>query len=205
MLVDNIPDIFIPEIENSPEILVHDFRMTTDNVKSKVNLRMHMFSFLQIGKKEVHFAETSVRVDKNQSILTTKGNCLWTELLDTENSYYCKLFFFSEKETSTNLSLSRVDGSHCSTAVLKRTKLCVVSIPVAPSFCSASAAANFSKPELVERATTTISVFGSTPPVRFLFAVVNEQDHILKKGQQPQVVLPPVFVFVLTPTQKPDF
>ena len=95
MLVDNIPDIFIPEIENSPEILVHDFRMTTDNVKSKVNLRMHMFSFLQIGKKEVHFAETSVRVDKNQSILTTKGNCLWTELLDTENSYYCKLFFFS--------------------------------------------------------------------------------------------------------------
>ena len=97
MLVDNIPDIFIPEIENSPEILVHDFRMTTDNVKSKVNLRMHMFSFLQIGKKEVHFAETSVRVDKNQSILTTKGNCLWTELLDTENSYYCKLFFFSEK------------------------------------------------------------------------------------------------------------
>ena len=114
-------------------------------------------------------------------------------------------FFFSEKETSTNLSLSRVDGSHCSTAVLKRTKLCVVSIPVAPSFCSASAAANFSKPELVERATTTISVFGSTPPVRFLFAVVNEQDHILKKGQQPQVVLPPVFVFVLTPTQKPDF
>lgn len=97
MLVENIPDLFIPEAETSPELLVHDFRMTTDNVKSKVNLQMHMFSFLQIGKKQVHFAETSVTVDKNQSILTTKGNCLWTELLDTENSYYCKLFFFSEK------------------------------------------------------------------------------------------------------------
>lgn len=97
MLVENIPDLFIPEAETSPELLVHDFRMTTDNVKSKVNLQMHMFSFLQIGKKQVHFAKTSVTVDKNQSILTTKGNCLWTELLDTENSYYCKLFFFSEK------------------------------------------------------------------------------------------------------------
>ena len=62
MLVENIPDLFIPEAETSPELLVHDFRMTTDNVKSKVNLQMHMFSFLQIGKKQVHFAETSVTV-----------------------------------------------------------------------------------------------------------------------------------------------
>ncbi len=97
MLIENIPDLFIQKSEALPEILVHDFRMTTGNVKSKVNLRMHMFSFLQIGKKQVHFAETSVTVDKNQSILTTKGNCLWTELIDTENIYYCKLFFFSEK------------------------------------------------------------------------------------------------------------
>ncbi|MDH7913876.1 AraC family transcriptional regulator [Winogradskyella sp. SYSU M77433] len=97
MLVENIPNIFIPNSKSLPDLLIHDFRMTNDNVKSKVNLQMHMFSFLQIGKKQVHFAETSVAVDKTQSILTTKGNCLWTELLDTENSYYCKLFFFSEK------------------------------------------------------------------------------------------------------------
>lgn len=97
MLIANIPDIFIPETNTLPDVLVHDFRMTTDTVKSKVNLRMHMFSFLQIGKKQVHFTETSVMVDKSQSILTTKGNCLWTELIDIENSYYCKLLFFSEK------------------------------------------------------------------------------------------------------------
>lgn len=97
MLVENIPDIFISETSVTPEILVHDFRMTTDNVKSKVNLRLHMFSFLQTGEKQVHFAETSVTVDKTQSILSSKGNCLWTELIDTEQNYYCKLLFFSEK------------------------------------------------------------------------------------------------------------
>lgn len=97
MLIENIPDIFIAKRNTSPEIFVHDFRMTTDNVKSKVNLQMHMFSFLQTGRKQVHFAESSVAVNKNQSILTTKGNCLWTELIDTESIYYCKLLFFSEK------------------------------------------------------------------------------------------------------------
>ncbi|MBW2961242.1 helix-turn-helix domain-containing protein [Mesonia aestuariivivens] len=97
MPIENIPDLFIPEAKTSPEMLVHDFRMTTDNVKSKVNLQMHMFSFLQIGRKQVHFAETAIDVNKNQSILTTKGNCLWTELIDTGKIYYCKLLFFSEQ------------------------------------------------------------------------------------------------------------
>lgn len=58
---------------------------------------MNMFSFLQVGKKQVHFGGTSVAVNKEQSLLIKKGNCLWTELLDTENIYYCKLLFFSEK------------------------------------------------------------------------------------------------------------
>ena len=36
-------------------------------------------------------------MNKDQSLLLKKGNWLWTELLETEASYYCKLFFFSEK------------------------------------------------------------------------------------------------------------
>jgi AraC-like DNA-binding protein len=78
--------------------------MTTDVVKSKVNLGMNMFSFLQVGKKQVHFAGTSVAVNKEQSLLLKKGNWLWTELLDTEAIYYCKLFFFSEKKLTDFLS-----------------------------------------------------------------------------------------------------
>lgn len=98
MEIENIPESYIKNQESLPDLFVYDFKMTEDIIKSKVNLNMHMFSFLQIGKKQVHFAETAVLVDNSQSLLIKKGNCLWSELLETEELYYCKLLFFSEKQ-----------------------------------------------------------------------------------------------------------
>jgi AraC-like DNA-binding protein len=97
MQIENIPETYIEGKKRSPDLFVYDFKMTSDVVKSKVNLGMNMFSFLQVGKKQVHFAGTSIAVNKDQSLLLKKGNWLWTELLDTEVIYYCKLFFFSER------------------------------------------------------------------------------------------------------------
>ena len=97
MPIENIPEIYIKDNQKKLDLFVYDFKMTNDVVKSKVNLGMNMFSFLQVGKKQVHFARTTVAVNKDQSLLLKKGNWLWTELLDTETIYYCKLFFFSEK------------------------------------------------------------------------------------------------------------
>ncbi|MBE0393170.1 AraC family transcriptional regulator [Flavobacterium sp. PL002] len=98
MPIENIPEIYIKEKEVNEGLLVYDFKMTSDVVKSKVNLSMNMFSFLQVGKKQVHFGDTSIAVNSQQSLLLKKGNWLWTELLDTEAIYYCKLFFFSEEK-----------------------------------------------------------------------------------------------------------
>jgi AraC-like DNA-binding protein len=98
MPIENIPEIYIKDTSKNSDLFVYDFKMTNDVVKSKVNLGMNMFSFLQVGKKQVHFAGTAVAVNKDQSLLLKKGNWLWTELLDTEAIYYCKLFFFSEKK-----------------------------------------------------------------------------------------------------------
>ena len=97
MPIENIPEIYIPDSKHRPDLFVYDFKMTSDVVKSKVHLSMNMFSFLQVGKKQVHFAGNAIAVNKDQSLLLKKGNWLWTELLETEASYYCKLFFFSEK------------------------------------------------------------------------------------------------------------
>jgi hypothetical protein len=97
MPIENIPEAYLKNDQEPPELLVYDFKMTSDVVNSKVNLSMNMFSFLQEGKKQVHFAGNSVAVNKNQSLLLKKGNWLWTELLDQEKIYYCKLLFFSEK------------------------------------------------------------------------------------------------------------
>lgn len=96
MSADNIPEIYQDKASQNRDLFAYDFKMTEDVVKSKVHLNMNMFSFLQVGTKQVHFADTSVMVNKNQSLLIKKGNLLWTELLDKENIYYCKLFFFSE-------------------------------------------------------------------------------------------------------------
>lgn len=104
MPIENIPEIYITDNNKNPDLFVYDFKMPHDVVKSKVNLGMNMFSFLQIGKKQVHFAGTSVAVNKDQSLLLKKGNWLWTELLDTEANYYCKLFFFSENKLTDFLS-----------------------------------------------------------------------------------------------------
>jgi AraC-like DNA-binding protein len=98
MSIENIPKIYFKGKKENPDLFVYDFKMTSDVVKSKVNLGMNMFSFLQVGKKQVHFAGTSVAVNKDQSLLLKKGNWLWTELLDSEAIYYCKLFFFSEEK-----------------------------------------------------------------------------------------------------------
>lgn len=97
MPIENIPEIYIEDKKRNTDLFVYDFKMTSDVVNSKVILGMNMFSFLQVGTKQVHFAEASVAVNKDQSLLLKKGNWLWTELLDKEAVYYCKLFFFSEE------------------------------------------------------------------------------------------------------------
>jgi AraC-like DNA-binding protein len=97
MPIENIPEIYLKDKKDSPELFVYDFKMTSNVVNSRVNLGMNMFSFLQVGRKQVHFAGTSVAVNKDQSLLLKKGNWLWTELLETEAIYNCKLLFFSEK------------------------------------------------------------------------------------------------------------
>ncbi|WP_422090960.1 helix-turn-helix domain-containing protein [Tenacibaculum ovolyticum] len=98
MSVENIPESYLKIKGEIPDLFVYDFKMTENLIKTKVNLNSHMFSFLQKGKKQVHFADTSVLVDNSQSLLIKKGNCLWTELLDTDEIYYCKLLFFSDKK-----------------------------------------------------------------------------------------------------------
>lgn len=112
MPIENIPEIYIKEQKQSPDLFVYDFKMTSDVVKSKVNLGMNMFSFLQVGTKQVHFAGTSIAVNKDQSLLLKKGNWLWTELLDKDAVYYCKLLFFSENKLKDFL-VKHIENKPC--------------------------------------------------------------------------------------------
>lgn len=95
MPIQNIPEDFLNFKEQ--EFWVYDFKMTEDAVKSKVNLTLNMFSFLQMGEKIVHFEDTFVEVNNKQSVLIKSGNYLMTELLNKEQIYFCKLLFFTNQ------------------------------------------------------------------------------------------------------------
>ena len=69
MPIQNIPEIFIADPLLLPDLFVYDFKMTDEVVKSKVDLSLHMFSFLQTGQKKVHFAGAAVAVNEHQSLL----------------------------------------------------------------------------------------------------------------------------------------
>lgn len=104
MPTENIPDVYINQTSQLNDLFVYDLKMQHDTVKAKVNLTKHMFSFLQVGKKQVNLAKDSVKIDSSQSLLIKKGNCIWSELIGKEESYHCRLLFFSEKKLKEFLS-----------------------------------------------------------------------------------------------------
>jgi AraC-like DNA-binding protein len=99
-MIQNIPESYLQAPRQHADFFVYDFKMTTEVVKSKVNLTANMFSFLQMGEKKVHVEHGFVEVNNKQSVLIRSGNCLMTEILDKERIYFCKLFFFTDHNIS---------------------------------------------------------------------------------------------------------
>ncbi len=100
MPIQNIPESYFSTKKQIPDLFIYDFKMTNAVLKSKVNLTFNMFSFLQTGGKKVHFNDAFVEVNNKQSVLIKSGNCLMTELLSKERIYFCKLFFFTNKDVA---------------------------------------------------------------------------------------------------------
>lgn len=96
MLIEDIPKIYTNQ-KKEVDLFVYDLKMQNDIVKAKVSLTAHMFSFLQAGEKKVNLPNTSIKIDSSQSLLIKKGNCIWSELINKEENYHCRLLFFSEK------------------------------------------------------------------------------------------------------------
>lgn len=104
MSIQNIPESYFNNSSIEPNFFIYDFKMTEKVIKSKVNLTMNMFSFLQTGHKKVHIEESFLEINNNQSVLIKAGNCLFTEVLDNDQIYFCKLFFFNNNSILTFLN-----------------------------------------------------------------------------------------------------
>jgi len=94
--------INLPEelnLDSSLSINLHDYESLNEISKQQILLNKNTFSFLQDGRKEVYFDNSSYAIDNSQFLLMKSGHCLMTEKLSNESKYYRSiLFFFSNEE-----------------------------------------------------------------------------------------------------------
>jgi len=97
MNISNLPDLFFQsERDVLSELNIYNYEVSGSSNKNKINMSKHVFSFLMEGQKEVHFSNSSVSINTNQSLLIRSGNFLMTEYIG-RNYFRCLLFFFSQK------------------------------------------------------------------------------------------------------------
>lgn len=79
-------------------IAVYDYESTQEISKQQIVLNKNTFSFLQEGKKEVFFDNSSYSINNAQFLLMKSGHCLMTEKFSkVQENYRSVLFFFSNE------------------------------------------------------------------------------------------------------------
>ena len=76
------------------QITIVDYRSKQPSVNSRIRLQQHLFSFLMEGEKVVFYAGRKVRIQPNQFLLLSAGNCLMSEKLASGNGRYRSVLFF---------------------------------------------------------------------------------------------------------------
>jgi AraC-like DNA-binding protein len=73
------------------------YNSVVGTIKSKIELKQHLFSFLLEGSKSVQYAETKVSINAGQFLLLSAGNCLMSEKTASESGNYKSILFFFDK------------------------------------------------------------------------------------------------------------
>jgi AraC-like DNA-binding protein len=96
MKIITLPDEL--NLNSSLSICVYDYESTKEISKQQILLNKNTFSFLQEGKKEVFFDNSSFAIDNSQFLLMKSGHCLMTEKLSNIADYYRSILFFFSNE-----------------------------------------------------------------------------------------------------------
>lgn len=68
------------------------------SVNAKIELRQHLFSFLLEGQKSVQYAGTQVKINPNEFLLLSAGNCLMSEKIAAPGGRYRSMLLFFDNE-----------------------------------------------------------------------------------------------------------
>ena len=96
MKIITLPDEL--NLNSSSSICVYDYESTKEISKQQILLNKNTFSFLQEGKKEIFFDNSSFAIDNSQFLLMKSGHYLMTEKLSNIEDYYRSILFFFSNE-----------------------------------------------------------------------------------------------------------
>ena len=96
MKIITLPDEL--NLNSSSSICVYDYESTKEISKQQILLNKNTFSFLQEGRKEVFFDNSSFAIDNSQFLLMKSGHYLMTEKLSNIEDYYRSILFFFSNE-----------------------------------------------------------------------------------------------------------
>lgn len=104
-----IPDHLTANTEN--KIQIFEYRINSPNIKNKVALTKNVFSFLQEGQKEIITEKKATKIDNQEFLIISSGNCLMTENTSEKNIYRSILFFFDNSallDFCNKIGISRI-------------------------------------------------------------------------------------------------
>lgn len=82
------------------------------SVNSRINLKQNLFSFLLEGQKSVQYAGTQIKIDTNEFLLLSAGNCLMSEKNVGPSGNYGSILLFFDNKLLTDFFLRRTQRPH---------------------------------------------------------------------------------------------
>ncbi|RMH63961.1 MAG: AraC family transcriptional regulator [Calditrichaeota bacterium] len=95
MPVITVPDDIFPGETACPPVGVLDYKSNGDAVPARVDLKYHLFSFIQEGHKEVWYAGLNVSVPDGAFLWLPARRCVMAEKRSASGNYNSVLFFFN--------------------------------------------------------------------------------------------------------------
>jgi AraC-like DNA-binding protein len=79
-------------------VSIMGYNSNAGSVNTKIQLRQNLFSFLLEGEKNVQYAGTQVKIDPNQFLLLSSGNCLMSEKIALPGGQYRSILLFFDNK-----------------------------------------------------------------------------------------------------------
>ncbi|WP_119790687.1 helix-turn-helix domain-containing protein [Flavobacterium anhuiense] len=83
------------------------YNSDTPSINSRINLKQNLFSFLLEGQKSVQYAGTQVKIDANQFLLLSSGNCLMSEKKAAPDGEYSSILLFFDNKLLIDFFMRR--------------------------------------------------------------------------------------------------